>query len=487
MRNIVVFSGSSHPALVDQICARLGVSPGQVKLTKFANKETNVEIGDSVRNKDVFIIQSGCGAVNDNLMELLIMLAACKTASARRITAVIPCFPYARQPDAPYKKNGMPLSRVPQNVFFGYTGSSTPFSLPVTPAGTPLQTPSLDRVDRKNPFDKMFDSTNESNSDIESAATSPTLSPANGVNGSGPVNGNGSTGVIPTLSALRSEGNGGTDPVKKGLLAPRGIRPQATSQPPYLNLPSTNGAAGPGSAASAQTCVTSDQVNPQKAGYKHWVARSGTLIANLLVTAGADHIITMDLHDPQFQGFFDIPVDNLYGQPLMVKYIRERIPNWEDAVVVSPDAGGAKRATVIADKLGMEFALIHKERRQIQAPHKPDMMLVGDVKGKSCILVDDIADTSFTITKAAKVLQQNGAQKIYAIITHAIMSGDAITRIQNSCIDQVIVSNSIPQEEHLQGCPKMKVFNVAPIFAEAIRRIHNGESVSMLFDVMDLI
>ncbi|KAG0312062.1 ribose-phosphate pyrophosphokinase [Dissophora globulifera] len=480
MRNIVVFSGSSHPALVEQICARLGVSPGQVKLSKFANKETNVEIGDSVRNKDVFIIQSGCGAVNDNLMELLIMLAACKTASARRITAVIPCFPYARQPDAPYKKNGMPLSRVPQNVFFGYTGSSTPFSLPVTPAGTPLQTPSLDRVDRKNPFDKMFDSTNESNSDIESAATSPVLSPsaANGLTLNGNTNG---SGVIPTLSALRE----GSDATKQPrVLTPRGIRPQAIAS--HLTIPVVNGV-GAGQSTNAQTCVTTDQVNPQKAGYKHWVARSGTLIANLLVTAGADHIITMDLHDPQFQGFFDIPVDNLYGQPLMVKYIRERIPNWEDAVVVSPDAGGAKRATVIADKLGMEFALIHKERRQIQAPHKPDMMLVGDVKGKTCILVDDIADTSFTITKAAKVLQLNGAKKIYAIITHAIMSGDAINRIQNSCIDQVIVSNSIPQEEHLARCPKMKVFNVAPIFAEAIRRIHNGESVSMLFDVMDLI
>ncbi|KAF9551452.1 ribose-phosphate pyrophosphokinase [Mortierella hygrophila] len=469
MRNIVVLSGSSHPALVDQICARLGISPGQVKLSKFANKETNVEIGDSVRNKDVFIIQSGCGAVNDNLMELLIMLAACKTASARRITAVIPCFPYARQPDAPYKKNGMPLSRVPPNIFFGYTGASTPFSLPVTPAGTPLQTPSLDRIDRKNPFDKMFDSTNESNSDIESAATSPTLPPAGGA-----------SGIAPPISSLRIEG----EVTKPRLLAPRGIRPQALSQPSHLLLPTTNG--NP-SAMNPQNFVTSDQVNPHKGGYKHWVARSGTLIANLLVTAGADHIITMDLHDPQFQGFFDIPVDNLYGQPLMVKYIRDKIPNWEDAVVVSPDAGGAKRATVIADKLGMEFALIHKERRQIQAPHKSDMMLVGDVKDKVCILVDDIADTSFTITKAAKVLQQNGAQKIYAIITHAIMSGDAITRIQNSCIDQVIVSNSIPQEEHLAGCSKMKVFNVAPIFAEAIRRIHNGESVSMLFDVMDLI
>ncbi|KAF9160534.1 ribose-phosphate pyrophosphokinase [Actinomortierella ambigua] len=486
MRNIVVFAGSSHPALADQICARLGIPPGKAKLSKFANRETNVEIGASVRDKDVYIIQSGCGAVNDNFMELLIMLAACKTASARRITAVIPCFPYARQPDAPYKKNGMPLSRVPTNVFFGYTGASTPFSLPVTPAVTPLHSPTRDR---KNPFEKLtFDTIIESSSDLESAATSPAMPATTAAGGA----------AIPAMSlssltaaeAASSENKteGANVPASPGsattnskpanrpkMLAPRGVRPMPTSISAKAISPSND------------NCVTMDQVNPNKAGYKHWVARSGTLIANLLVTAGADHIITMDLHDPQFQGYFDIPVDNLYGQPLMVKYIRERIPNWEDAVVVSPDAGGAKRATVIADKLGMEFALIHKERRQIQAPHKPDMMLVGDVRDKVCILIDDIADTSFTITKAAKVLAENGAKKIYAIITHAIMSGDAISRIQNSCIDQVIVSNSIPQEEHLANCPKMKVFNVAPIFAEAIRRIHNGESVSMLFDVMDLI
>ncbi|KAF9970608.1 ribose-phosphate pyrophosphokinase [Actinomortierella ambigua] len=482
MRNIVVFAGSSHPALADQICARLGIPPGKAKLSKFANRETNVEIGASVRDKDVYIIQSGCGAVNDNLMELLIMLAACKTASARRITAVIPCFPYARQPDAPYKKNGMPLSRVPSNVFFGYTGASTPFSLPVTPAVTPLQSPTRER---KNPIDKMFGPPSESTSDLESAAASPTMPAATA--GGAPV-------PSLSLSALAAAEAGSSEIKTEGanapaspagtadkpanrprMLAPRGVRPMPTSISAKAIIPNND------------NCVTIDQVNPNKAGYKHWVARSGTLIANLLVTAGADHIITMDLHDPQFQGYFDIPVDNLYGQPLMVKYIRERIPNWQDAVVVSPDAGGAKRATVIADKLGMEFALIHKERRQIQAPHKPDMMLVGDVRDKVCILIDDIADTSFTITKAAKVLAENGAKKIYAIITHAIMSGDAISRIQNSCIDQVIVSNSIPQEEHLAMCPKMKVFNVAPIFAEAIRRIHNGESVSMLFDVMDLI
>jgi len=153
--------------------------------------------------------------------------------------------------------------------------------------------------------------------------------------------------------------------------------------------------------------------------------------------------------------------------------------------VVSPDAGGAKRAASIADKLRMDFALIHKDRRSQN--HRPDMMLVGQVRDKVCILIDDIADTSFTITKAAKVLADNGAQKVYAIITHAIMSGDAVQRVQTSVLDQVIVSNSVPQEEHMQHCPKIRVFNIAPTFAEAIRRVHNGESVSALFALMDLI
>jgi len=213
------------------------------------------------------------------------------------------------------------------------------------------------------------------------------------------------------------------------------------------------------------------------------MARSGTLIANLLTCAGTDHVITMDLHDPQFQGFFDCPVDNLLSMPLMVKYIRENVPHWEEAIIVSPDAGGAKRATAIADKLNLDFALIHKERRLASHPHKPDMMLVGEVKGKQVILIDDVIDTAFTITKAAKVLAEHGATKIYSIITHGIMSGDAVERTQKSFLDEVIVSNSIPQELHLEKCQKMKVFNIAPIFAEAIRRIHNGESVSMLFQV----
>lgn len=136
----------------------------------------------------------------------------------------------------------------------------------------------------------------------------------------------------------------------------------------------------------------------------------------------------------------------------------------------------------MAENLSMDFALIHKERRSLSAPLKPDLMLVGDVCGKICILIDDIADTSFTITKAAKMLHENGATKIYALIIHAILSGDAIERINNSHLDSVIVSNSIPQDKHTRACKKIKTLDVVPIFAEAIRRIHNGERVSVLFD-----
>ncbi|CAG8484003.1 237_t:CDS:2 [Paraglomus occultum] len=400
MRNIIIFGGSSHPKLAEQIAGRLGVSLGRVELSKFSNKETNVEIRESVREKDVYIVQSGCGHVNDNFMELLIMISACKIASAAKVTAVIPCFPYARQPDAPYKRNGEPLSRIPRDKFLGYTFDTPPN---LSTATTPMD-------EGKDPFNATSSKIGEENS---------TCSDADSIN------------------ELR-----------------------------HYN----------------STMMSSSSSSGKSGAYRHWVARSGTLIANLLTCAGADHIMTMDLHDPQFQGYFDVPVDNLYGLPLMIKYIRENIPSWESAVIVSPDAGGAKRATAIADKLRVEFALIHKERRLQHKPHKADMMLVGQVRDKVCIMIDDIADTSITITRAAKVLVENGAKKVYAIITHAIMSGDAIKRIQQSAIDQVIVSDSIPQDEHLVQCSKIKVFEIAPIFAEAIRRVHNGESVSALFN-----
>jgi len=313
MPNIKVFSGSSHPDLTQKLCDRLGINTGKVVTKKFSNLETCVEIGESVRGEDVYIVQSGCGEVNDNLMELLIMINACKIASAERVTAVIPCFPYARQ----------------------------------------------DKKDK--------------------------------------------------------------------------------SRAPI----------------------------------------SAKLVANMLSVAGADHIITMDLHASQIQGFFDIPVDNLYAEPAVLKWIRENIEEWQNAIIVSPDAGGAKRVTAIADRLNIEFALIHKERKK--ANEVASMVLVGDAKDKVAILVDDMADTCGTICHAAEKLLEAGATKIYAILTHGIFSGPALSRINSACFEAVVVTNSIPQDRHMRECQKIQCIDVSMMFAEAVRRTHNGESVSYLF------
>lgn len=202
----------------------------------------------------------------------------------------------------------------------------------------------------------------------------------------------------------------------------------------------------------------------------------------------------------RYQGFFDIPVDNLYGKPLLQRYIERQIPGFRDAVIVSPDAGGAKRATAIADNLGLSFALIHKvglkasgrqggtnflhqERRptKISDRQNATMMLVGDVTDRPCILVDDLADTANTITRAAKLLKKEGATTVFALLTHGILSGDAISRINASAIDKIIVTNSVPQHNHRQACSKLEVLDVSHVFAEAIRRVHHGESISTLF------
>ncbi|XP_073976992.1 phosphoribosyl pyrophosphate synthetase isoform X4 [Rhodnius prolixus] len=315
MPNIKVFSGTSHPELAQKIVDRLGIDLGKVVTKKFSNLETCVEIGESVRGEDVYIVQSGSGEVNDNLMELLIMINACKIASASRVTAVIPCFPYARQ----------------------------------------------DKKDK--------------------------------VNSRAPI--------------------------------------------------------------------------------------SAKLVANMLSVAGADHIITMDLHASQIQGFFDIPVDNLYAEPAVLKWIKENITEWRDSIIVSPDAGGAKRVTSIADRLNVDFALIHKERKN--ANEVASMVLVGFVKDRVAILVDDMADTCGTICLAAEKLMDAGATKVYAILTHGILSGPAISRINNACFEAVVVTNTIPQDEHMKDCPKVRCIDVSMMFAEAVRRTHNGESVSYLF------
>ncbi|KAK3577053.1 hypothetical protein CHS0354_003135 [Potamilus streckersoni] len=318
MPNIKVFSGSSHPDLTTKICERLGIEPGKVVTKKFSNGECCVEIGESVRGEDVYIVQSGCKEVNDMLMELLIMINACKIASACRVTAVIPCFPYARQ----------------------------------------------DKKDK--------------------------------------------------------------------------------SRAPI----------------------------------------SAKLVANMLSTAGADHIITMDLHASQIQGFFDIPVDNLYSEPAVLKWIKENIPDWRNSCIVSPDAGGAKRVTSIADRLNVDFALIHKERKK--ANEVSSMVLVGDVKDKVAILVDDMSDTCGTMGHAAEKLLEAGAAKVYSICTHGIFSGPAVSRINSSMFEAVVVTNTIPQDENMKSAPKIQCMDISMIMAEAIRRTHNGESVSYLFSHVPL-
>lgn len=303
----MVIGGNSHPQLTEQICNHLGIPPAKALLSKFSVGETRVEIGESVRGKDVFIIQSGGGKINDHLMELLITVSACKTASANRVTAVLPLFPYSRQSDIPYNKTGAPLSKGGQNRIPGsYTFESRP-QTPYTTSGDPkhLTNGTSGHHGKTARFaDSQVNGDHSMSSKSSTSSDYFTQERANAASTS--VNGNKAT--------------------EQQLVADR-------SKPPAFE--------------------------PQR-GYRQWVAQAGTLIADLLTCAGADHVITMDLHDPQYQGFFDIPVDNLYGRQLLKHFIKYNIPNYQQAVIVSPDAGGAKRATAIADALGMPFALIHK-------------------------------------------------------------------------------------------------------------------------------
>lgn len=313
--SIKLVTGNSHRGLADRISALIGLPVAKVGAFQYQNNETAVAIGESVRDEDVYVIQTGCGEqnINDYLMELLLILNACRLGGARRITAVIPNFPYARQ----------------------------------------------DKKDRSR----------------------------------APV--------------------------------------------------------------------------------------TAKLIANLLQTAGCNHVITMDLHASQIQGFFRVPVDNLYAEPSVLRYIKENYA-LERLIIVSPDAGGAKRVASIADKLDVQFALIHKERQKANEVSK--MVLVGDVSDKVCLLIDDMADTCGTLCKAADVLLANGALKVVAVVTHGIFSGNAIEKLNLSKLCKIVCTNTIPLEDKLSACPKLEMLDVSPTLAEAIKRLHNGESVSYLFN-----
>ncbi|KAJ3499959.1 hypothetical protein NLJ89_g9999 [Agrocybe chaxingu] len=306
---IKIFSGTSHPELAEIIARRIGLPLSKAEITKSGIGETNVTIAESVREDDVYIINTGCGAVNTALMELCIMIHACKIASAKRITAVIPLFPYARQ----------------------------------------------DKKDK--------------------------------------------------------------------------------SRAPI----------------------------------------TAKLVANMIQKAGCDHLITMDLHASQIQGFFDVP---LYAEPSAILYIRTHF-NVDDVVIVSPDAGGAKRATSIADRLGVDFALFHKERKKANEVSR--MVLVGGVKDKIAILVDDMADTCGTLCLAASHLSEAGAVKVFGFVTHGILSGNALATVEASKLEKLIVTNTLPQHENQARCSKIEVIDIGKVLGEVIRRSHYGESVSKLF------
>jgi ribose-phosphate pyrophosphokinase len=311
--SIRIFTGNSNPGLARQICEHLGQPLGQALVTTFSDGEIRVEIGENVRGRDIFLIQSTSPPANHNLMELLIMIDAVRRASARRITAVMPYFGYSRQ-------------------------------------------------DRK--------------------------------------------------------------------VAPR-------------------------------------------------VPITAKLVADLLVTAGAHRILTLDLHAGQVQGFFNIPVDNLYASPIMIPYIRENFHN--DLAIVSPDAGGVARARAYAKRLDATLGLIDKRR---DAPGKVKAMhLIGEVLGKEVVILDDIIDTGGTLTQAAEVIVQHGALNMNACCTHAVLSGPAVARLQASSLKRLVVTDTIPLREEARKCSKIVPLSVAQLFARAILSIHREDTISSLFEI----
>lgn len=313
-KNIKIFTGNSHPELARDIANAVGVEIANSKVGTFSDGEISVDINETVRGIDVFVVQSTSSPVNNNLMELLIMIDALKRASAGRITAVIPYYGYARQ-------------------------------------------------DRK-----------------------------------------------------------------------------AKSRDPI----------------------------------------TAKLVADLLTTAGADRVLTMDLHASQIQGYFNIPVDHLMGTPILSKYFVDKgFAEKDDVVVVSPDLGSVTRSRKFADKLHAPIAIIDKRRPRANVSEI--MNIIGDIKDKTCILIDDMVDTAGTISNAANALKDLGAKEVYACCTHGVLSGPAIERINDSAIKELVMLNTVKNDK-LKNINKFKSISVAPIFGEAIKRIYDDVSISKLFE-----
>ena len=312
-RGMKLLAGNSNRPLAEAIAQYLNLPFTKAVVRRFADMEVFVEVQENVRGEDMFVLQSTSFPANDNLMELLVIIDALRRASARRITAVIPYFGYARQ-------------------------------------------------DRK---------------------------------------------------------------------------------------------VGPRTPISAK------------------------LVANLITGAGANRVLTVDLHAGQIQGFFDIPTDNLYSQPVIAKDIQDYLGG-RDLMVVSPDVGGVVRARGLAKRLGADLAIVDKRRER--AGESEVMNIIGDVRGRVCLLVDDIVDSGGTMCNAADALLEHGAEEVYAYATHGVFSGGAVARIQGSRLKSVVVTDSIAATEEVRKCPNIRRISTAPLLGEALRRINNEESVSSLFD-----
>ncbi len=310
---MMVFSGNSNPALTSEILERLNIPPGNAVVGQFSDGEVMAEILESVRGRDVFVVQSTCQPTNDNLMELLVLIDGLRWASAHRITAIIPYFGYARQ-------------------------------------------------DRR----------------------------------------------------------------------PRSARVPITAR----------------------------------------------LVAKQIATAGADRVVTVDLHADQIVGFFDIPVDNIYALPTLLGDVWKQ--TYKHPMVVSPDVGGVVRARALAKLLDdADLAIVDKRRPK---PNEARVMnIIGDVEGRTCVLIDDLVDTAGTLCKAADALKEHGARMVVAHCTHPVLSGPAITTIMNSALDELVVSNTIPLSAEATACEKIRQISIADLLAETIRRIHNEESLSTIF------
>ncbi len=304
---LMLFSGNSNPGLAASIASKIGVSPGKARVARFSDGECNIQVLESVRGADVFVVQSTCPPVNENLVELVLLLDACRRASAHRVFAVIPYYGYGRQ----------------------------------------------DRVQERKPV-------------------------------------------------------------------------------------------------------------------------SAKVVASMIQAEGADGVITVDLHSPQTQGFFDVPIDNLSAAGLFEQHFEKKRDN---VVVVSPDVGGVRRARNFAEKIGASLAVIDKTRPRDNESEVMD--IIGEAKGMKAVIVDDIIDTGGTIVKAAEALKNAGARGVSAFCTHPVLSGDAFKKISDSVLEELVVTNSIPLKP---GAPeKIKQLSLAPLLAETIQRIHEGKSISNLF------